>query len=64
MKGFLRRGCFEMETLEDIGIESDGQLYLFKSYFEVYDLDIVFPRICYEMFNWMNYYVEPLNLKR
>jgi len=50
---------FKMKTLEDIGIESDGQLFLFKKYLENYNLEIVFPKIYHEMFNWMNYIGEP-----
>jgi hypothetical protein len=29
---------------ENFGIESDGQFYLFKEYFDKYDLEVVFPR--------------------
>ena len=43
---------------KDVGVESDGQLYLFKKYFEKYDWEVVFPRIYYHMFDWMNYIGE------
>ena len=44
--------------LEDIGVESNGQFYLFKNYLDIYNIEIVFPRISYEIFNWMNYIGE------
>jgi|WetSurMetagenome_2_1015567.scaffolds.fasta_scaffold690127_2 hypothetical protein len=44
---------------EDVGIEKDNQLYLFKKYFERYDWEVVFPIIYYHMFDWMNYIGEP-----
>jgi len=47
-----------MKNLESIGIESDGQFYLFKEYLENYDWEIVFPKVYHEMFNWMNYINE------
>lgn len=45
--------------LEDVGMEFDGQLYLFKDCLNVYDRNIVFPKIYSEIFNWMNYIGEP-----
>ena len=43
---------------EDIGIERDGQLYLFKEYLFNYDWEVVLPRISHYMFNWMSYIGE------
>jgi hypothetical protein len=59
MRGYLREDGFKMKSLdEDIGIERDGQLYLFKEYLFNYDWEVVLPRISHYMFNWMSYIGE------